>query len=78
MNIEPATEAQKYYILTLARKSNIHDNTLSDVELKSKINLREGINIDELTKSGASAMINKYKNKLNFSFQRAGLSRKAY
>lgn len=78
MENDIATEAQVSYILTLAKKGNIHYNTCENDELKSILSLREGIDFKTLTKKEATSAIERMKQKLNFGLRQAGFSRRAY
>ena len=70
---DPATEEQISFILSLARKSNIHDNTLDDERLSAKILGRDGFDLSSLTKDDASRIIARFKDKLRWSAKKAGM-----
>lgn len=73
-----ASSSQINYILALARKANLHDNTLSDEELKLKILVRDGVNLQLLTKKQAGQVISTFKSKNNFVRYGAGYMKRMY
>ena len=74
---EPATSAQVDYILNLARKSNLHDQTLTDEDLRKKF-LSRGINLDQITKADAAHIIDDYKKKLDWTASRMGVNKRRF
>lgn len=61
--MRPATDKQKAYILTLARRSNINDNCLPDDELIRKIEMRDSVVWSDLTHDQAKNLVAWFKRK---------------